>query len=188
MRGVRAVYGTCLRSKYGAAGVVLKLIALAAARLKAHQLATQPTAEAGLTASRWLLVAAFEIFLGLCLVSGVLARTVWLVAMGCFGTVKVNPWYTCELDAAAVAALLLWPPCFSQISKPSRERPTADRLAALVSAQPACLFAGEGPRSGSATRVWRVEFYCVAVGVRCCAGGVSLRCRFGGALNHRENT
>ena len=52
---------------------------------------------------------------------------------GCFGTVKVNPWYTFALDAAAVAALLRWRPSFSQGSEPSGERPAAVRLAAFAS-------------------------------------------------------
>ncbi len=156
MRGIRATYGNRLRFDYGAVRVVLGLILLAAAGLKAHQLATGPTAEAGLLTSRWFLVAAVEseIVLGLCLLSGVLARTVWLVALGCFavfacvsfskglageascgcfGTVKVNPWYTFALDAAAVAALLRWRPSFSQGSEPSGERPAAVRLAAFAS-------------------------------------------------------
>ncbi len=127
MRGIRATYGNRLRFDYGAVRVVLGLILLAAAGLKAHQLATGPTAEAGLLTSRWFLVAAVEseIALGLCLLSGVLARTVWLVALGCFavfacvsfskgarreascgcfGTVKVNPWYTFALVAGGHCA------------------------------------------------------------------------------------
>ena len=48
MRGIRATYGTRLRLGYGAVRAVLGLILLAAAGLKAHQLATGPTAEAGL--------------------------------------------------------------------------------------------------------------------------------------------
>ena len=113
--------------------VVLALILLVAAALKAHQLATEPVANNGIFSYRWSLMAMveFEIVLGLWLLSGLHKRLVWFVSTscfslftcitlykalsgeascGCFGTVEVSPWYTLTLDVAAVVALSIFRP------------------------------------------------------------------------------
>jgi hypothetical protein len=73
----------------------------------------------------------FELFFGLWLLSGILPKPTWAVAMvlfglftcvsfykalsghatcGCFGRVPVNPWYTTTLDVSIVLSLLRWRP------------------------------------------------------------------------------
>lgn len=112
---------------------LLAVLMLVAAGLKGYQLATEPVSGGGLMDSRWFLMATveFEIFFGLWLLSGFWPRLTWAAAIacfglfsvvslskalggaascGCFGQVQVNPWYTCMLDVAAVAALLRWRP------------------------------------------------------------------------------
>ncbi len=119
--------------KYALIRVVLGVILLVAAALKGYQLATEPTAEISLMTSRWFLVFSveFELLLGLCLISGLFVRTVWLttlgcfalffcislykalsgeVSCGCFGSVQVNPWYSLCLDLAVVGALVRYRP------------------------------------------------------------------------------
>ncbi|MBN2022776.1 MAG: hypothetical protein JW809_08260 [Pirellulales bacterium] len=106
---------------YDVVRALLGLLLLAAAVLKAHQLATEPVLGAGLLDSRWVLIATveFELFFGLWLLAGLLPRLTWAAAIGCFvlfagvslhkalsgaascgcfGRVEVNPWYTCTLD------------------------------------------------------------------------------------------
>lgn len=118
---------------HAAVRMILGGVLLVAAALKGYQLATGPTDETCLTTSRWFLIAVVEceVFLGLCLISGLFARPTWLVTLGCFflfacvslhkalsvevscgcfGSVETNPWYTAGLDVAAVVALLRWRP------------------------------------------------------------------------------
>jgi hypothetical protein len=130
---------------------MLGLMLLVAAGLKAHQLATDPfvtlahrsplpSGEGWVRAltpaflhSRPFLIAVVEceLLFGLVLLSGILPRLTWALALlcfggfalvslykgisgestcGCFGRVPVNPWYTFTLDAFAVLALLRWRP------------------------------------------------------------------------------
>ena len=118
---------------YDVVRVALGLVLLAAAALKAHQLATGPVAETNLLDSRWFLMieVEFELLFGLWLLFGAYPRLTWAAALllfttfvavslfqivsgeascGCFGKVPVNPWYTFAFDAAAVLALLLCRP------------------------------------------------------------------------------
>ena len=59
---------------YGVVRVILGLILLIAAALKAFQLATEPVAESGLLTSRWFLIGGveFELFFGLWLPAAIL--------------------------------------------------------------------------------------------------------------------
>jgi hypothetical protein len=124
------------RSTVAAHGVLRVLVAillLAAAGLKAHQLATEPTAEGDLWSHRWFLIlwVEVELALGLWLASGLARRAAWGVALacfagfaaialykgisgetscGCFGRIEVNPWHTLILDVVVAAALLLFRP------------------------------------------------------------------------------
>jgi len=109
--------------------ILLGLVLLGAAGLKAHHLATGPVAGEGLLTSRWFQVVWIEceVVLGVWLFSGLYRRQGWAVALGCFGLfaavtlakavrgdascgcfgrVAVDPWYTLALDLTAVAALL----------------------------------------------------------------------------------
>ena len=113
--------------------ILLGLVLLLAAGLKAHQLATEPVPETSLLTSRWFLIlwVETEIVLGLWFLSGLARRAAWIAALacfsvfslvtlykalsgdvscGCFGRVEVNPWYTFVLDVAAVGALVLFRP------------------------------------------------------------------------------
>jgi hypothetical protein len=110
--------------------VVLALVLLIAAGLKAHQLVTEPVPNKDIFTYRWAMImqVEFEIVLGLWLLSGLGKRLSWLTAVacfsvfsavalykgllgeascGCFGSVRVNPWYTFLFDVAAVAALVI---------------------------------------------------------------------------------
>lgn len=121
------------RPGFAVVRVVLGLILLAAAGLKAHQLATEPVPNVDIFSYRWSLTVQVqvEIVLGLWLLGGVHRRLLWLFATvcfaafaaitlykalagqascGCFGAVRVNPWYTLTLDVAAVGALVLFRP------------------------------------------------------------------------------
>jgi hypothetical protein len=120
---------------------MLGLILLVAAGLKAHQLASdpfvtvapRPSSLARFVHSRPFLTAVVEceLLFGLVLLSGIVPRLTWALALlcfggfalislykgisgcstcGCFGRVPVNPWYTFGLDVAAVLALLRWRP------------------------------------------------------------------------------
>ena len=113
--------------------ILLAIVLLTASALKCYQLATEPIAGTGFLDSRWLLMATveFELFLGLWLLANILPRQTWTAAAccfalftcislykalfgyascGCFGSVKVNPWYTTTLDVAIVISLLHWRP------------------------------------------------------------------------------
>jgi len=113
--------------------VAVASLLLVAAVLKAQQLATEPVADNSLLTYRWALIAQveFEIALGLWLLSGLYRRLAWAVATtcfvgfcgvtlykgvtgeascGCFGRIRVNPWYTLLLDVSVVILLLLFRP------------------------------------------------------------------------------
>lgn len=128
------------RKGYRIVSSVLGIILLVAAGLKAHELFTGPVAAEGWLGNRWLHAAVFEfeVLLGLWLLVGVLPRAAWGVALvtfgafagvtlysalsgaascGCFGRVKISPWYTFSLDVVAVAALLWYRP----VSPPPRQ-------------------------------------------------------------------
>jgi hypothetical protein len=108
-------------SGYDVVRIVLGVLLLSAAGLKAHQLATEPVLSTGLLDSRWLLMATveFELLFGLWLLGNIWPKPTWAAALacfglftcvslykalsgyatcGCFGRVSVNPWYTATLD------------------------------------------------------------------------------------------
>lgn len=132
--------------------VVLGLVLLAAAALKAHQLATEPVLSIDIFTYRWSLAVQvqFEIVLGLWLLGGVHRRLLWLVSTvcfamfalvslfkaltgqascGCFGTVHVSPWYTLIFDVAVAGALVLFRPV---LHRRERARFYWPRLAAVI--------------------------------------------------------
>jgi hypothetical protein len=118
---------------YGAVRWGLGLLLLAAAGLKTHQLATQPTLDTSFLASRSFLIfwIQVEIILGLWLCSGLALRLGYVAAIacftlfsivtfwkavrgdttcGCFGVIEVNPWYTLILDLSALASAIVFRP------------------------------------------------------------------------------
>ena len=126
-------------SAYDAVRVVLGLVLLIAAGLKAHQLSTEPTLETGLLNSRWFLIAVVELELlfGLWLLAGLYPKQTRYAALiffaalagislskalsgaatcGCFGAVEVNPWYTFALNAAAIFAFSFATPCIASVN------------------------------------------------------------------------
>ena len=126
--------------------VLLAAILLVAAALKAHQAATDSLAEKDIFPGWVILQVAFEIFLGIWLLSGFYRRAVWLAALccfyvfscvtlykalsgqhscGCFGRVAINPWYTLALDIAAVIALMAFRP---SANRPATSAPPLLRL------------------------------------------------------------
>lgn len=109
--------------------LLLGLLLLAAAALKCVQLATTPSAGAGILNARWLLIAEVELemALGILLISGLARRLIWIVSIavfalfallmvyrllegrsscGCFGILSVHPLAALGVDLAAL--LLLW--------------------------------------------------------------------------------
>ncbi len=125
--------GRGLPRGYDVVRIAAALLLLVAAALKAHQLATEPVLGTSLLESRWFLIAVveFEFFFGLWLLANVFAKPNWAAAIlsfalftcvsiykaisgyatcGCFGLVKVNPWYTTALDLAVVLSLAYWRP------------------------------------------------------------------------------
>ncbi len=115
----------------GIVPAVLGLVLLAAAALKAYQLATAPVVENGLFTSRWFLIGLieFELALGLVLALGLYPRAAGRVALACFagfgavslhqalagkascgclGKIDLRPGYTFLFDLSAVAALWRW--------------------------------------------------------------------------------
>ncbi len=118
---------------YDVVRLLVAAILLAAAALKAHQLATEPTAETSLMTSRWFLTAVveFELALGMSFLTNALPQSTRVVgamcfgafavvaltkalqgeaSCGCFGTVRVHPWYTFDLDLVVLISLLLTQP------------------------------------------------------------------------------
>jgi len=80
-----------LRSASRLTHILVGLVLLGAAALKAHQLATSPAPGESLLSTRWLLTlwVEVEILLGVWLVSGLAARRAWQAAVGCFAVVAV---------------------------------------------------------------------------------------------------
>ena len=114
---------------YGVVRIFLGLLLVVAGGLKAHQLATEPVVTNGIEWMRAVLILEMEVEIafGFWLIGGLLPRTTWLAALGCFtvfcgvtlykgiggqascgcfGRISVSPWYTLTLDVIAVAALL----------------------------------------------------------------------------------
>ncbi len=109
--------------------VVLALVLLTAAGLKAYELATVPTSGTSVLESRWFLIGLVEaeFLFGLwLLLAGMLPELTRWAALGCFGLfagvtlskalagesscgcfghIEVDPWYALALDVAAVVAL-----------------------------------------------------------------------------------
>lgn len=111
---------TSVRSAGGGIGyplvrTLLGILLIVAGGLKAHQLATEPVVTNGLEWMRSILILEMEleIAFGFWLIGGLLPRTTWLAAVGCFtmfcgvtlykglggwescgcfGRVSVNPW------------------------------------------------------------------------------------------------
>ncbi len=119
--------------KYAIARHVLGFVLLLAAGLKGYQLATRPVLEDGLLQSRIFqgAVVEIELFFGLWLLSGIVPALAWRcsvtyftllagvalwnaatggISCGCFGDIKVHPWWTFLFDVGAVASLLRWRP------------------------------------------------------------------------------
>jgi hypothetical protein len=143
----RLVRGVVRRlTGYDVVRIALGVLLLSAAGLKAHQLATEPVAGAGLLDSRRLLMATveFELFFGLWLLTNIWPKPTWVAALtcfglfacvslckalaghpscGCFGRVPANPWGTMLFDLAIVVSLLIW-------------RPRRDRLLGIHFNQP----------------------------------------------------
>jgi len=153
----------------GLVRVLLGVLLLVAAGLKAHQLATEPVAERDLLSNRTFLVVwvELELLFGTWFVSGLLPRAAWVAAMhcfllfaivaalkafsgeascGCFGRVEVSPWYTLGLDAGALAALVLFRPDLRAPLPVSHRRLRAGLAAAFVLAAgvPAAILAARG--------------------------------------------
>lgn len=124
----------------------LGALLLAAAALKAHDLATGPLVGEGIWANRWLmaLLVEAEAALGLWLLSGLFpVLAVYVTAAcfllyagfaiskalsgahscGCFGRVPVNPWITLALDLVAAPAAF----CAGRFSAPLRRQITLRR-------------------------------------------------------------
>lgn len=118
-----------IRSGYDVLRMLLAVLLLTAAALKAYQLSTSPILGSTLVTSRWFLIGLvqFELLFGVWLLSGVWPSLSWYVAIvcfaafapaslikalsgdtscGCFGRVAVNPWLMFALDVAAVVLLL----------------------------------------------------------------------------------
>lgn len=129
--------------------LVIAAILLAAAFMKAHQLATQPLPDGNLLDNRWFLLAGvlWEFFLAATLLTGFARRLTWLAATvtffvftavtlyrgligdsscGCFGTVEINPWITLTLDILLLVLLLAFHP--SPLIAANTADPAAIRL------------------------------------------------------------
>jgi hypothetical protein len=119
--------------------VVLALVLLTSAGLKGHGLLSGASVEDSRLMSPHLQVAGIEmeILVGLWLLSGVAIRAAWVVAVGlfvtlagmslslaldgqqscgCFGQLRVSPWWSFALGVTAITALLIWRPRL--VSKP----------------------------------------------------------------------
>jgi len=113
--------------------LVLGLLLLVAAGLKAHGLTTDPLSQDSFLASPLLQVAVIEVelLLGLWLLSGRSVRAAWAATLmffvilsgvslyqaltgqescGCLGRVAMSPWWAFILDITACLALVLWRP------------------------------------------------------------------------------
>lgn len=113
--------------------LVIAAILLAAAFMKAHQLATRPLPDGNFLDNRWFLLVGvlWEFFLAAVLLTGLARRLAWVAATvtffiftavtlyraiigdsscGCFGTVEINPWITLMLDILLLVLLLAFHP------------------------------------------------------------------------------
>ena len=118
---------------YHVVRIAVATLLLLASGLKCWQLLTEPTLRTSVLDDPRLLLftVEFELFFGLWLLANVLPRPTWYLALGCFGlftcvslfkavaghatcgcfgVVKVNPWYTAALDVSLVVMLLHWRP------------------------------------------------------------------------------
>lgn len=119
---------------YGRVRVMLGIVLLVAAGLKARQFASSlPLLGTGSVSSAWFPIAIVEVelLLGLLLLSGLFQHPAWVVAIiffvaasfvslysifagnascGCFGDIEVSPWFTLLFDLFAVSLLLLFRP------------------------------------------------------------------------------
>ena len=116
---------------YDVVRVLVAVLLLTAAALKAHQLATEPLLGRSILDSRLVLTGTveFELFFGLWLLANPWPRVGWVAALacfcifgcvslckalsgyntcGCFGRIVVNPFITATLDWVVVCALLRW--------------------------------------------------------------------------------
>jgi hypothetical protein len=151
------------RCAYNAVRVGVGLLLLAAAVMKAHQLATEPTEEKTLLTSRWFLTiwVETEFVLAGWLLSGLWMRLGWVAVLGCFvvflmmtagkalageescgcfGRIRIDPRYTTVLDLMVVAALAVFRPSLR------RSLPIGRRRLRLVLA--ACGIVGFGVPAG----------------------------------------
>jgi hypothetical protein len=143
------------KSGYDVLRLALGVLLLTTAGLKAYQLATEPVLGGTLLESRWFLifVVEFELFFGLWLLSGLLAKSTWAAALGCFslftcvslykalsghascgcfGKVAVNPWITATFDFCLVFSLLYFRPRGQHSRFHIRLKPLPVRLAGVL--------------------------------------------------------
>jgi hypothetical protein len=143
------------RTGYGFVRWGLGLLLFAAAALKTHQLATQPTPGASFLDSRSFLIfwVQVEFILGIWLCSGLALRLGYVAAVacftlfsgvtlwkalqgeascGCFGVLEVNPWYTLILDLTALAAAIIFRPNLRVPTPPPHARRRMTAVIALV--------------------------------------------------------
>ncbi len=135
--------------------VLLGLLFVTAASLKAIELSTEPVAGTGLLHTRWFLISLveFEFLFGLWLLLGVCGSRTWGVAVlcfaaflsvslfkalsgdvscGCFGKASVDPRYMVVIDAVVLALLFVWrPDAEESASSSSRTRSTVGRAAVI---------------------------------------------------------
>jgi len=115
------------------APLLVGVLLLASAGLKADQLLLDEASQEGLLGSRWFLMALVEceLLLGVWLLSGIFSRRCRQVVLavfamfaivalqkgfsgesscGCFGRLEVNPWWTFGLDLLVLGAIGKWTP------------------------------------------------------------------------------
>jgi hypothetical protein len=143
---------------YDAFRIVVGLLLIVAAGLKAYKLATAPVPETGVLTSRWLLIAVVELEfgLGLALVARLWLGIVWPVAIltfgvfatislyrgaagadscGCLGVVTTSPWTMLIVDLAVFVCLLRFRPLAAPIENPqpvASLRPQHSFISAVV--------------------------------------------------------
>lgn len=141
--------GTCYRYL----GVILGLLVLVAAALKAHDLIGNRTIASGVFSSRTvlLIIVEVEFFLGLWLLTGLYPRSSWRVAFACFfgfslfnlfggeascscfGSLSVTPAIALSIDGTAICALLHCRPLANPSSTLSSNPPRLVLAAILCS-------------------------------------------------------
>lgn len=120
-----------VRGRLGAFAPSLGVFLLAAAFVKAFAAADAATLQSVYDVPRWLVIAAVqaELIVGALLVAGVWRRPAWQAAValfgafaafslyrgltgyescGCFGSLKINPWWTLAFDVAILTLLIRW--------------------------------------------------------------------------------